>query len=131
MTDIKGSWQDILKVISAKLGNGTAGLLSTAEPVKFANDTLVLCFAGESQMSMEMCKSNGRTDQIQSVLSEYFSSPVQLELVSSLEIEEASMSSAQPKTPTELRKEILNDPAVKTIITGLGASIAKIEEANE
>ena len=127
LEDIKNNWQNILKILSARLGSGTAGLLGSAEPVKFINGILELSFKPESQMSINICKNNGRLEQIQSVLSEYFSAPVKLELTSGIEHQETLIPSVSSETSTQKRNQILNDPAVKTIITELGASIAKIE----
>jgi hypothetical protein len=76
-----------------------------------------------------MCESNGRAEQIASALSDYLglSSKIQLEFI----LTEQPVADARPKRPrtdSQRRSEIINDPAVKTILTGLDATITGIEE---
>ena len=70
-----------------------------------------------------MCESNGRTEQIQAVLSEQFSMPIKL----NFEIA-AETARDQPKTIGQRKNELVNDPAVRTVLIGLDATITGIEE---
>jgi DNA polymerase-3 subunit gamma/tau len=126
---IRNNWQSILKIISAKLGNGTGGLLSCAVPSRFEEGLLTLAFPASAQVSKKMCESNGRTEQIQSLLSEYLSAPVKLKFDTAAdEQKHKEARPEQPKTNTQKRNEIINDPAVKTVIMELDATITGIEE---
>ena len=62
-------------------------------------------------MHKRMCESNGRIDTIQSLLTEQFSTPVKLKLELATDQE-----SQQPKTDTQKKDKIANDPAVKTVL---------------
>jgi len=124
---IKDNWKNILTAIAEKLGNGTAGLLSSAEPTMFENGILTLTFPASSRMSKRMCESNGRAEQIQSLISRLYRREVKLEF------EAADSQSQQGKnrpreTPAQRENEIVNDPAVKTVLTELGATITDIKE---
>jgi len=117
-------WQSILEIIAAKLGAGTAGLLSSAVPSRLENGLLTLHFPASAQMQKKMCESNGRTEQIQAVLSEQFSMPIKL----NFEIA-AETGRDQPKTIGQRKNEMVNDPAVRTVLIGLDATITGIDES--
>ncbi len=132
LTDIQSiedSWQSVLRVITAKLGPGTGGLLSSAVPTQFENGVLTLEFGASAQMQKRMCESNGRMDQIQTLLSEQLSTPVKLKFETAAnEQAQGEPSANQPKTSVQRRNELINDPAVKTVLMGLDATITGIEE---
>jgi DNA polymerase-3 subunit gamma/tau len=122
-------WQDILAALGTQLGPGTVGLLSSATPTRLENGLLTLEFAASAKLQKQMCESNGRAEQIASALSDYLglSSKIQLEFI----LTEQPVADARPKRPrtdSQRRSEIINDPAVKTILTGLDATITGIEE---
>ena len=116
-------WQSILEIIASKLGAGTAGLLSSAVPSRLENGFLTLQFPASAQMQKKMCENNGRTEQIEAVLSEHLSMPIKLKP----EIA-AETARDQPKTIGQRKNELVNDPAVKTVLIGLDATITGIEE---
>jgi hypothetical protein len=118
-----------LGVISAKLGPSTGGLLSSAVPTRFENGVLTLEFGASSQMQKRMCESNGRAEQIQALLGEQLSMPVRLVFETAAEQQtEAVPDASQPKSSSQRRNELINDPAVKTVLMGLDATITGIEE---
>jgi DNA polymerase III gamma/tau subunit len=121
---IKNHWQDIIKA----LGPGTAGLLSCAEPIRLSNNTLTLEFPASSAVQKQMCESNGRLEQIKSVLQKKIGSPVDI----NLRVAEAALAGQSQqdntKTKSQRQNEILNDPAVKAVIMGLDATITNIED---
>jgi len=126
---IQDNWQSLLGVITAKLGPGTGGLLSSAVPAQFEDGVLTLEFGASAQMQKRMCESNGRAEQIQALLSEQLSMPVRLEFETAAEQQtEAVPDANQPKTSSQRRNELINDPAVKTVLMGLDATITGIEE---
>jgi len=66
------------------------------------------------------------------VLTEQFSTPVNLKLETSAEQQiQAEASVPAPKTGSQRRNELINDPAVKTVLMGLDATITGIEEDQE
>ena len=126
---IKDNWQNILKLISVGLGPGTAGLLSSAIPVRFEEGVLTLEFTNSAQTYKRICESNGRLEQIESLLSKQFSHPMKLKLETAPEQQRPPEATQdQPKIPSRRRNDIANDPAVKTILLGLDATITGVEE---
>ncbi|MDD5063749.1 MAG: DNA polymerase III subunit gamma/tau [Phycisphaerae bacterium] len=123
---IKSDWQNILKIISTKLGNSTAGLLTSAEPSRFEGGLLTITFPGSAEMQKKMCESNGRVTQIQSLLSEHCGGNVRLKFETASK--ETTPAANQPKTTGQKRAELINDPAVRTILMGLDATITGIED---
>jgi len=132
LTDIQSiqdNWQSILQVITAKLGPSTGGLLGSAVPKQFEDGVLTLEFGASTQMQRKMCESNGRAEQIQALLSEQLSMPVRLKFETAAEQQTQGKPAVnQPKTIGQRRNELINDPAVKTVLMGLDATITGIEE---
>ena len=126
---IQDRWQDILGALAAKLGNGTASLLNSATPTRFRDGVLTLEFDASARMQKQMCESNHRTEQIRSVLAEQLGVPVSLkfELAGGDKVQ-AEPSTRRAKTSSQRKNEIVSDPAVKTVLMGLDASITRIEE---
>ncbi|MFC1634081.1 DNA polymerase III subunit gamma/tau [Planctomycetota bacterium] len=126
---IKGNWQDILKFLTSKLPPSTAALLSSAIPSRFEEGVLTLEFGPSAKMQKRMCESNGRLEQIQAFLSEHFSAPLTLKLETTQhEHIEKEAGPVQSKSFNQKRNELLNDPAVKTVLMGLDATITGIED---
>ncbi len=126
---IKENWPNFLKVITTKLGPATAGLLGWAEPSRFEDGILTLEFGSSAQLQKNMCESSGRAEQIQSLLGEQLSIPVKLKY----EIASGEQTQDEPvpireMTTGQRRNELINDPAVKTVLLGLDAIITDIEE---
>jgi len=129
---INNNWPDILKIIIAKLGPGTGGLLSSARPSRFESGRLTLEFGASAGVSKKMCESNGRREAIESLLSEHWQKPIQLKLeIASEEEIQPKADSIRTGTSSRKKNEIVNDPAVKTVLMGLGATITGIEELKE
>ena len=129
LSSIQDSWQNLLSVITDKLGPGTGGLLSSAVPARFENGVLTLQFSASAKMLRQMCESNGRTEQIQTVLTEQLSMPIKLKFDTATEHQtKAEIKKNRPKTTGQRRNELINDPAVKTILMGLDATITGVEE---
>jgi len=125
---IKANWQSIINLIAAELGGGTAGLLGSARPARFDNGALTLEFAASAQMQKEMCERNGRTEQIGTLLTKQFSTPIKLTLGLAKPPAQTESDSEQPVPPAQKRNELINDPAVKTVLLGLDARITRVEE---
>jgi len=129
ISSIKDNWQAILNSIGAKLGAGTTGLLNYATPIRFYNGILTLQFAASAKVQKKMCESNGRAEQIETLLAELLSTPLRLNL--ELAEDQPAVNESPPKPPgaaSQRKREIVNDPAVKTVLMGLDATITNIEE---
>jgi DNA polymerase-3 subunit gamma/tau len=124
---IKDNWSNLLDVITVRLGPGTGGLLSSAVPVRFENGVLTLQFGASAKMLRQMCESNGRSEQIQTVLSEQLSMPVKVKFETAVE-HQTKAEVKQNKTTGQRRNELINNPAVKTVLMGLDATITSVEE---
>ncbi len=127
LSSIQDNWQNLLDVITVKLGPGTGGLLGSAVPVQFENGVLTLQFSASAKMLRQMCESNGRPEHIQAVLTEQLSMPVKLKFETAIE-HQTKAEVKQIKTTGQRRKELINDPAVKTVLLGLDATITSVEE---
>ncbi len=125
--DLMQDWPEILEMIGTRVGNGTAGLLKGSTPRGLAGDTLLIHFPPTGGMQKHMCESNGRADQIASVLSEHLGRPIRVRF--ELAVGASTESTGDPARPTaQKRYEIASDPAVKMVLVGLDASITRIEE---
>jgi len=107
------------------MGNGTAALLNGCTPRELRGDTLIIGFPTAGRA--EMCESNGRSEQIGTILSEHLGRRIRIksEIVAGPQAEAAESSD---KLNAQKRYEILNDPGVKAILGGLDATITKIED---
>jgi len=121
------AWPEILAAIGAKLGNSTAGLMSGSAPRELKDSVLTIDFPTGHRVQKQMCESNGRTEQIESVLSEHLGQPLRIrfEMIAEPPSEDTN---GREKPNGQNRREILNDPAVKTVLLGLDATITGIEE---
>jgi len=128
---IKDRWQGTLSLVSSKLGPGTGGLLSCARPSRFENGTLALEFDPSDKIKKGMCERNGRPEQIEALLSEEFSAPIKVKFEVGGAQTKAESKAEQEKTGSQRRNELFNDPAVKTVLMGLDATITGIEESQQ
>jgi len=121
------SWPEILAMISPNLGNGTASLLSGTRARKVRDDTMAIEFPAAGKVQKGMCEGKERAERIAAVLSEHFGRPMRIQY--EVAADSPAAETAGPGRPNgQKRYEILNDPAVKTVLTGLDATITGIEE---
>lgn len=118
---VKSNWQVILTAV----GKGTAGLLVCASPVRLENGTLTLEFPASAAFQKKAC--DDRIGQIESVLREKWGTDVKVELCIGQEDIKSAKQPESPKTRSQRQNEIINDPAVKTVIMGLDATITDID----
>ena len=121
------AWPEILAAIGAKLGNGTAGLMTGSAPREIKDNVLIIDFPTGNRIQKQMCESNGRTEQIESVLSEHLGRPIRIKFEMIAE-PQSEGTNGREKPNGQNRRGILNDPAVKTVLLGLDATITGIEE---
>ena len=125
LESIRSHWPTILKIA----GNGTGALLKPAEPRRFEDGLLTLTFPAGSEMQKTMCQSQGRVEQIQSLLSQHCGAPIRIQLeVGDGDHAQPQTGPEQTKTSSLKRNELINDPAVKTVLMELNATITSIEE---
>jgi len=128
LQSIKDNWPEILQLITSQLAPGTGGLLSSAEPVRFENGILTLEFGPAGHVHKRICESNGRMGQIETLLSEEFSTSIRLKFeVAAGEPKQPEPNGREQKVGSKKRYELANDPAVKTVLLGLDATIMGIE----
>jgi len=130
-TSLQDRWPEILRAIEGQLGKGTTGLLGRAVPKRWEKGILTLQFDAAAKVQHQMAQANGRSEQIAKALSDYLGSPTQVVM----ELASAPDGSAAPPAPTpsptrpkSKNRQILDDPAVKTLLLGLDATITGIEE---
>lgn len=129
LQSIKDNWQGILKAISSKFGNGTRALLNSALPSHLENGILTLTFPASARSARQMCETTGRAEQIQSVLYSNYKTDVKIQFETEIEPQqESKMDGNQTKTAGQKKNRIVNDPAVRTVLLGLEATITQIEE---
>ena len=124
--DLGGQWPDILGAISARLSPMTASLLTGSAPKALNGDVLTIEFPATGKMQKEMCESNGRSEQIASALSAHLSRTLRLAFALAAPSQAEEANKARPNA--EKRRELLNNPAVKTVLVGLDATVTGIEE---
>jgi DNA polymerase-3 subunit gamma/tau len=129
LQSVKDNWESVLKLIADKLGPGTGGLLRSSSPAGFDDGCLTVGFPAWGQMQRNVLERNGRGEQIQSLLNEHWPTltKVVFETISA-EQAEAESAAEKPKTASQRRNDLISDPAVRTVITGLDATITGIEE---
>jgi DNA polymerase III gamma/tau subunit len=127
--EIITQWPQILNTLTERLGSGTASLLMNARPLTLINGTLTLQFESSAYHQKQMCESNGRLEQIQHILSEYLGVPtkVLLQVAEGNQGQQAGQDNDHA-AQRQRRNELLNDPAVKTVLRGLDATVTGIEQ---
>jgi hypothetical protein len=124
------SWPEILTLIAPALGNGTASLLNGTTARRLKDDALTIEFPAAGRMAKGMCEGKERSERITAALSEHFGRPVRIMYEIAAEPQTGGTNNnARPNG--QKRYEILNDPAVKTVLTGLDATITGIEEGQQ
>ncbi len=124
------SWPEVLAMIGPSLGNGTAGLLSGTAAYRLKDDVLTIEFPATGRVQKGMCEGKERAERIALAISEHFGRSIRIKYQIATEPQVGETSN--PARPNGQRRyEILNDPAVKTVLTGLDATITGIEEGQQ
>jgi DNA polymerase-3 subunit gamma/tau len=126
---IRNNWQAIRSNMAESAGKNISGLLATAMPTELKDGLLTLQFPLSNEIIMQMCASNGKAAAIEAALSKNIGFDVKIKYELS-RTSDAAPAAKPPgaKTSKKQREDAMNDPAVKTLLTGLGASITHIEE---
>ena len=123
ISSVKDNWEQVFEFICEKVGAGTAGLLNGAEPIGF--DKGVLALGVVSDTSKRMCEAGSRKGQIESAFKDYFGQTVRVEFQTIGG--EKSAEDKEQKTGSQKRNELVNDPAVRTVLMELDATITDIQ----
>ena len=113
----------------ANLNPATGSLLTGSTPRAFERGVLTIQLPPNGTIQKQMCETNGRGDQIAAALSERIGQPIrcQFELAATGNTETKAPAN-DPKTNAQGRYDMLNDPAVKTVIVELNATVTGIDE---
>ena len=79
-----------------------------------------------AKIQKEMCENNGRKEKIQQALGSALGATIELEF--SVAAPDSNGPAADHQTLKRKRQDLLNDPAVKTVLMGLNATVTNIEE---
>ncbi len=128
---IRASWPSILEAINERLGPGTGGLMLKSTPAHLVEDTLTIEFDASAKVQQEMCAASPRSEQLQETLCQCLGR--QVRLVFALKKDEgldteSSDGATDAPTLQAKRRELLNDPAVKTVLLGLNATVTEIKD---
>jgi DNA polymerase III subunit gamma/tau len=123
------TWAEILSLAGQKLKPSTAMLLTGSTLVKIEDEVLTVEFPATAKPQKEMCESNERLDQITAVANECLGRSVRIKFVVAAATAPVAAAPAEGRSEsTSRRREILNDPAVKAVLTGLEATVTGIED---
>lgn len=127
LESIKSSWQAVLAVVQRHLGSGTRPLLSCAVPTAFEDGVLTLTFEPSAKMQKKMCESNDRLQALQSLLNKYTSAPIMVKLEIAPQQSGLELPQRPPAGRIAAENDIINHPAVKSVLVGFDATITAIE----
>ncbi len=129
--NLSDAWSEILSLAGQRLKPSTAMLLTGSTLIKLEDDVLTVEFPATAKPQKEMCEHNGRLDQITAVANEYLGRSVRLKFTVAASAAPVEAAPAEGRSEsTSRRREILNDPAVKAVLTGLEATVTSIEDGS-
>jgi DNA polymerase III subunit gamma/tau len=127
--DLSETWSQILVLAGQRLKPSTATLLTGSTLTTIEGDVLTVEFPATAKPQKEMCESNGRIEQITAVANEYLGRSVRIKFAVAAASAPIEAAPAEGRSEsTSRRREILNDPAVKAVLTGLEATVTGIED---
>ncbi len=127
-------WSEVLKALEDRLGKGMVTLLVRAVPVQRAPGVVALRFDAGAKMQCQMAQANGRPEQLAKALTEILGEQTQVVFELTGEPQQAPAAQPKPASPGQPRgqgRKILDDPAVKTVLLGLDATITGVEEQSQ
>ncbi len=119
------NWTDLLAAAKQR-DTRTAGLLEAAdEPPNINGKTLTLTFPKTNEFAKAMCENKSET--IDSLISGILARQVTLKFETAPEPDQ----STPPADSISEKDKALNDPAVKTLLSGLNATVIQVDEVKE
>ena len=129
LENITENWQKIIEA-ARNANNGIAAAICNAVPDDFRNGMLTLALPAGDEFKMKMCKQ--RQGQIEAFLAEATASAIRLKFVwSKATVEKPKeIENTDSRISSEQRQKILDMPPIKSLMSGLKASVLDIQPVN-
>lgn len=127
LENIRKNWKKIVKHITPHLARG-AGLLVSAHPEDFKDNQLTLSFPKHLEMGLNMLRKPQTEQAVRTALSKALGMELRVKFLTGNTA--AAANGYRPrgaKLSKEQRTEIVNLPAIKTVIEGLNATVTSVE----
>jgi len=126
---IKENWQKIIEA-GREANNGIAAAICNTIPQDFRDGVLTLAVGAGDEFKMKMCKQ--RQVQIEAFLTEVTASAVRLNFTWSKAATEKSkeVEKTDSRLSTEQRQKVLDRDSIKTLKSGLNATVTSIQPVN-
>jgi DNA polymerase-3 subunit gamma/tau len=128
---LNADWHSIIEHVAANLGNATAGILGSGSIDYFDGKLLRLSFPEAARWGIKLCRTNGRADKIQKILSDCLGNNIKIEYIHQEQNNNPQESDTQNNSATssaQKRKAIMNDPAVKSVLMGFEATVTGFDD---
>jgi len=125
---IRSNWREILSSVKDK-NSATGGFLDSAEPAGWDDDVLTLSFPQSAGFAKQMCEK--RKGQIEQLLSGAIGLETKVRFEAMAPQADEAQTSGRPQADRKRKDEALNDPAVKTVLSGLNATVTGIDKTEE
>jgi len=103
--------------------------LVSAQPVRFEGGVLTITLGAGGETKKRMCESNGKKEQLESIIGNCCGISVKLKFDAAANGQVKTEPAAEKSKTGGVRKnELINDPAVKTVLMELDATITGIED---
>ena len=116
--DVPENWREVLEAVGRKNAN-SASYMATAQSARWDGHVLKMVFPKSGLMAKNMCQR--RIGDLKAAIGPVAGGAVDLEFELSSD-EENAASQGNTKIGKKARAELLNDPAVQTLLTGLNAT---------
>jgi DNA polymerase-3 subunit gamma/tau len=127
--EIKADWANIISSVAQVGGNSIAGLLGSAVPAAMNGEVLCLQFPHAQNFIRQMCESSPKNEQIAAALGQVLSRTIRLKCETGSDVPIGKSKPPGAKASKEEREKVVNDPAIRTLLTGLNATVTGIDEA--
>jgi DNA polymerase-3 subunit gamma/tau len=125
---IRSNWRQILASVKSQ-NAGTGGFLDAAEPADWHDNILTMSFPQSAGFARQMCEN--RAEQIETLLSEAIGAETKVQFESSAAQADEAGENGRAGKGKKKRDAALSDPAVKTVLSGLNATVVEIDEVEE
>ncbi len=127
--NITENWQKIIEA-AREANNGIAAAICNAIPQDFREGLLTLALPAGDEFKMKMCRQ--RQGQIETFLTEVTASAVRLSFTWSKVVAEKpkTIEKTDSRLSTEERQKVLDRPPIKSLISGLKATVLDIQPVN-
>ncbi len=133
LEQLKQNWDDLMDFISDSFNASLKALIEKGAPKKFDGKILTVAFGQKNKINKKMLETGDRTKKLEKFFSGQFSQPIRLTFTvekSTDNTETEKKTEENKKDEGKLRKKILNDQGVKTVLKALDAKITDIDLDN-